>query len=303
MGIQFNSNLVSGVRVNDGSTVTPAQIYTLSNTYYRYSGGDYPSAGTASAPYCWHCPSAYISQQYMYTSKREPDEGDSVYYTDGSWCTIVESYTPAAPGYVDCFAVTFNGQGVWAVARKMYLDYNTGMINDVTVSVTNKGYNPEQVIGVLPQTYDSSKQMYYVTVYPGDWLNISATPSAGHRITGGTGARYVTVENTDFTVTIRATYERLEITGSLYDMYNSEQILETIEIFSVTNYFNTSATISSISGCKIYVLDAPYTIAAGQTVSFQAKKNAAQVPITASYQITVNSTKGSFTGWIESSHN
>jgi len=304
MSIEFNSSSVEHVRVNDGTTLTPASITIVGgDVYVRSQTSDYPSGGTSQIRYAWYCATALSDRKYCYTVSQTPAANDPIYYSNGVWYTIIDSYAPPQAGYANCFAITFNGQGVWAVERKLYLDYNAGMVLSVDVSITAVGYNPQHSVGALTQTYDSEKSMYYVIVSPGDVLNIVATPSAGHRITGGTGSYTVTSDSDeDIVQTISATYENLEISGQLYDMYNSAMVLETIEYISIKNNFNSSAAISSISGCKIFVLDSPYTIGSGQTVSFQAKKNADLVPATGNYYVTARSSKGDFTGLIQSSH-
>ena len=184
------------------------------------------------------------------------------------------------------------------------MDYNNGLINSVSVSVTTRGYEPAQYPSgtELPQTYDSSKYMYYVTVYPGDIVYVSAIPSAGHYITGGTGSYSISVNNSNLTVTITATSESVDISGSLYDMYNEYHVLEVHENIVITNNYGSSTAISSLSGCKVYVLDAPITLAPGEMISLQAHKDAASVPATNKYLVTANTTHGQFSGWIESSH-
>ena len=304
MALYFNLNYVTGVRVNDGSTMAPATIECNSNTYVRASASDYPVGGTSSIPYAWYCETAYVTQQTCYTASETPSENDLTYYPNGSFYSVVDAYTPSAPGFEDCYAMAFNGQGVWAVPRRLYLDYNTGLINSVSVSITTRGYEPTQLSPgtELTQVYDSSKYMYYVTVYPGDIIYVSAVPSAGHYITGGTGSYTISVDNSNLTVTITAAPESVDISGSLYDMYNEAHVLETYEIIMITNNFGSATAISSLSGCKVYVLDAPITLAAGETISLQAHADAASVPVTSNYLVTANTNHGQFSGWIQSSH-
>lgn len=301
MALYFNSNYATAVRVNDGSgTPSPAKIVSNTDTYVRDSDSDYPVGGTQATPYAWYCATAYPTQRYCYTSLEVPNIDDTTYYPNGSFFSEVTAYDPPAPGFADCYAMTLNGSGVWAVARRLYLDYNNGLINSVTVTVTTKGYEPTQYSSgsALTQTYDSSKYMYYVIVYPGDVIDISAIPSAGHYITGGTGTYNISVDNSDITVTITAAPETFTVSGSLYRMYDEfEQEYYYYETIDVRNDYETSTSISSVSGTKIYELDSPIVLNAHTSMTLQAR-SFTRPSGDADYQVTVTTSKGSFIGTI-----